>query len=219
MQIDLNNYEFIEKNAEIPLVLAEAEQCKYVGLDTENSGGLDILNPEVRLLLVQLEIKGKAYLNILRLFKKSKEHEKYLDLGNTFYDSVIKSVGELKGSFALLALYAGEPDKIIAVRKDSPLVIGVGEGENFIASDVPAFLKHSRKALFLKNHDVAVITKDAISIYNLETCREDYCRTNSCFCALTQSHWNRWSSDSNYRQVNIGFNVYDAGITLQVVEL
>ncbi len=99
--------------------------------------------------------------------------EKYLDLGNTFYDSVIKSVGELKGSFALLALYAGEPDKIIAVRKDSPLVIGVGEGENFIASDVPAFLKHSRKAVFLKNHDVAVITKDAISIYNLETCREE----------------------------------------------
>lgn len=58
----LDNYEFIEKDAEIPLVLAEAERCKYIGLDTENSGGLDILTSGVKLLLVQLEINGKAYL-------------------------------------------------------------------------------------------------------------------------------------------------------------
>jgi len=62
MQINLDNYEFIENNAEIPLILAEAEQCKYVGFDTENKGGLDILTPGVKLLLVQLEINGKAYL-------------------------------------------------------------------------------------------------------------------------------------------------------------
>lgn len=55
------NYEFIEKDAEIPLILAEAEGCKYIGLDTENSGGLDVLVPGVTLLLVQLEIKGRAY--------------------------------------------------------------------------------------------------------------------------------------------------------------
>jgi len=61
MQINLDNYEFIEKDIEIPLLLAEAEHCKYVGLDTENSGGLDIRNPDVKLLLVQLEINGKAY--------------------------------------------------------------------------------------------------------------------------------------------------------------
>lgn len=55
------SYEFIEKDAEIPLILAEAEQCKFVGFDTENSGGLNVLLPGVKLLLVQLEISGKAY--------------------------------------------------------------------------------------------------------------------------------------------------------------
>uniref|UniRef100_A0A6M3JNX6 Putative DNA polymerase n=1 Tax=viral metagenome TaxID=1070528 RepID=A0A6M3JNX6_9ZZZZ len=62
MDITVNDYEFIDRDAQIPLVLAEAEQCKYIGLDTENSGGLDVLKPEVKLLLVQLEIRGKAYL-------------------------------------------------------------------------------------------------------------------------------------------------------------
>lgn len=62
MQITIDNYELIDKDAQIPLILAEAEQCKYISIDTENSGGLDVLKPEVKLLLVQLEIKGKAYL-------------------------------------------------------------------------------------------------------------------------------------------------------------
>ena len=62
MQVNLDNYEFIERDTEIPLLLAEAEHCRYIGFDTENSGGLDILTPGVKLLLVQLEINGKAYL-------------------------------------------------------------------------------------------------------------------------------------------------------------
>lgn len=60
--VSLTNYELIEKNSDIPLVLAEAEQCKYISLDSENSGGLDVLIPGVTLLLLQLEINGKAYL-------------------------------------------------------------------------------------------------------------------------------------------------------------
>jgi DNA polymerase I-like protein with 3'-5' exonuclease and polymerase domains len=57
----LGNYEFIETDAEIPLILSEIERCKYISLDTENSGGLDPLNGKVKLLLLQLEVAGKAY--------------------------------------------------------------------------------------------------------------------------------------------------------------
>jgi len=62
MEIDLTRYEFIESNSDIPLLMAEAEKVKYIGLDTENSGGLDVLAPEFKLLLLQLEIGGVAYL-------------------------------------------------------------------------------------------------------------------------------------------------------------
>ncbi len=61
MKTSLGTYEFIEKEAEIPLLLSEIERCKYISLDTENSGGLDPLNGKVRLLLMQLEVAGKAY--------------------------------------------------------------------------------------------------------------------------------------------------------------
>jgi DNA polymerase I-like protein with 3'-5' exonuclease and polymerase domains len=57
----LGNYEFIETDAEISLILSEIERCKYISLDTENSGGLDPLNSKVKLLLLQLEVAGKAY--------------------------------------------------------------------------------------------------------------------------------------------------------------
>uniref|UniRef100_A0A6M3L6R8 Putative DNA polymerase n=1 Tax=viral metagenome TaxID=1070528 RepID=A0A6M3L6R8_9ZZZZ len=58
---DLGTFEYVEKDAEIPLIISEIERCKYIGLDTENSGGLDPLKDEVKLLLLQLEVNRKAY--------------------------------------------------------------------------------------------------------------------------------------------------------------
>ncbi len=63
---ELGNYEFVEHESEVPFVLNDAEKCKFIGLDTENSGGLDPLNKAVRLLLLQMEIAGKAYIIDLR---------------------------------------------------------------------------------------------------------------------------------------------------------
>ncbi|GAB6072626.1 glutamine--fructose-6-phosphate transaminase (isomerizing) [Venenivibrio stagnispumantis] len=76
-------------------------------------------------------------------------------------------VKKLKGAYALGIISTIEPDKIIAVRKGSPLIIGVGENENFIASDIPAVLEYTKKFITLDDDEIAVITKDNIQIYNI----------------------------------------------------
>ena len=64
------------------------------------------------------------------------------------------------------SICANEPDKLIAVRKDSPLIIGLGNGENFIASDIPAVLDHTRDVYLIDNNTFAVVTKDNVTLYN-----------------------------------------------------
>lgn len=70
----------------------------------------------------------------------------------------------IHGMYAMVILYSGEPEKIIAARQGSPLVLGIGKNENFIASDVPSFLKFTNKAVFLEDGDVAVVTKTKVSV-------------------------------------------------------
>lgn len=72
----------------------------------------------------------------------------------------------LEGAFALGILFSDHPQQIIAARKDSPLVVGLGEGENFIASDVPALLKHTRRVLRLHERELAVITPESVTVYD-----------------------------------------------------
>ncbi len=83
-------------------------------------------------------------------------------------EAVIKAVSKLEGSYALGILSVYEPDRLIAVRKDSPLVIGVGRGENFIASDVPAVLNYTRDFIYPKDREFAVIRKDSVEVYSME---------------------------------------------------
>lgn len=83
-------------------------------------------------------------------------------------DAVCKTLGRLRGAYALGVICKEEPDVMIAARKDSPLVIGIGEGENFIASDVPALLKYTRDVYFIDDNEVAMITKDQIKIMDIE---------------------------------------------------
>jgi len=80
---------------------------------------------------------------------------------------VLNVVKKLRGAYALGIISTIEPDKIIAVRKGSPLIIGVGENENFIASDIPAVLEYTKKFITLDDDEIAVITKDNIQIYNI----------------------------------------------------
>ena len=74
---------------------------------------------------------------------------------------------QLRGSFTLLAIHSDEPGRIVGARRNSPLVVGVGNGENFLASDVSAFISHTKRALELGQDEVADITADAIVITNL----------------------------------------------------
>lgn len=80
--------------------------------------------------------------------------------------AVRNAVERLQGSFALGILFADFPSQLIAVRKDSPLIIGLGRGENFIASDIPAILKHTRDIYRLDEREMAVIRRDGVEVFN-----------------------------------------------------
>lgn len=82
--------------------------------------------------------------------------------------AVIKAVSKMEGSYAIGVMCSNEPDKIVAVRKDSPLIAGIGKGENFIASDIPAILNHTRDVYLLNDREIAVLTRDNISIMTAE---------------------------------------------------
>ena len=83
-------------------------------------------------------------------------------------DAVNKAVAEMRGAYAIAAIAADEPDKIVAVRKDAPLVAGIGKGFNFVASDIPAVLKYVRDVYLIENNETVVLTKDDIVIYDEE---------------------------------------------------
>lgn len=81
-------------------------------------------------------------------------------------DAVIKAVSRMEGSYALGVVSSMEPDKLVAVRKDSPLIIGVGDGENFIASDIPAILNHTRDVYLLNDKEFVILTREGVKIVN-----------------------------------------------------
>ena len=83
-----------------------------------------------------------------------------------FLRAVKSATDDLKGSYALCVISNAYPDNIIVVRKDSPLVIGKGTGENIIASDIPAALKYTKDFYLLNDNEFAVIYKDKINFYN-----------------------------------------------------
>ena len=74
---------------------------------------------------------------------------------------------EVEGSYALAVLCMDFPDTMVAARKDSPLVVGLGKGENLIASDIPALLPHTREVLILEDSEIAVLTKDSVRVYTV----------------------------------------------------
>ncbi len=95
--------------------------------------------------------------------------EEELKSSENFEDAMRKALLRLKGSFALGIIYTGELDRLYFVRNESPLVLGIGDGENFAASDVPAFLEYTNKVIFLDDREYAVVTKDSYVVKNLDT--------------------------------------------------
>ncbi|RBP70187.1 glutamine--fructose-6-phosphate transaminase [Alkalibaculum bacchi] len=115
-----------------------------------------------------MELKEKLIIKGYR-FLSDTDTEVIAHLLDSLYQGdMVKAVREattyLKGSYALGVLCHSEPDKIIAVRKDSPLVIGVGDNENFIASDIPAILNYTRNVYLLDDKEIAILTKERVIV-------------------------------------------------------
>jgi glucosamine--fructose-6-phosphate aminotransferase (isomerizing) len=94
--------------------------------------------------------------------------EEHQRLGSNFEQAVLASVAELRGIFALSIINADEPDTIIAVRQGPPVVIGLGDREFFVASDIPPILQHTRDVFFLGDGEIAILNKDAVRVMNFE---------------------------------------------------
>lgn len=102
-------------------------------------------------------------------FRSDTDTEVVAHLIDHFYEgdlvkAVIECMKRLKGSFALGIISSDEPDKLVAVRKDSPLIVGIGSGENFIASDIPAILNHTKRVYLLNDMEIAVLSKEGVKI-------------------------------------------------------
>ena len=103
-------------------------------------------------------------------------HYYYTKLNNDsdkFLNSVKLAINDLKGSYAIEVISKLFPDRMIVIRKDSPLVIGKGNGENFIASDIPAILSHTKDFYLLEDNEYAVIYNDHIDFFDSNLSKHD----------------------------------------------
>ncbi|PMP76741.1 MAG: glutamine--fructose-6-phosphate transaminase (isomerizing) [Sulfurihydrogenibium sp.] len=107
------------------------------------------------------------------VFKSQTDTEVVAHLLEEYYqdnllNTVLKVAKMIEGAYAIGIISTLEPDKIVALRKGSPLIVGLGENENFIASDIPAVLEYTKKFITLDDEEIAVITKDKVEIYNIK---------------------------------------------------
>lgn len=113
-------------------------------------------------------LKGEGY-----TFKSETDTEVIPNLIDYYYEgdlfkAVTKALKKLEGSYALGVVCKNEPDKLIAVRKECPLIVGLGKGESFIASDIPAVLSYTRYVYLLEDHEIAVLDKNGVKLYTTD---------------------------------------------------
>lgn len=134
-----------------------------------NSGDIAVVHNGI--IENYLELKkmliGKGY-----TFNSETDTEVLAHLAEDYYDgdlinTLIKVIGDVRGSFAIGMVNKNNPDEIVAVRKDSPLIVGVGEEENFIASDIPAILEYTRNVYLLNDLEIVHLTKDKVTLCDI----------------------------------------------------
>ena len=96
--------------------------------------------------------------------------EKFYAAGSNLAEAVRQALRRLKGAHGIVVMSSREPDKIVAARMGNAggVVIGLGEGENFVASDLPAILEHTRRVMFLESHQMAVVMKESVEVTDLD---------------------------------------------------
>ncbi len=98
--------------------------------------------------------------------------EENLKSGKSFVEAVRSAAKKLTGAYALAMISSLDPDKVVCVRKESPLVIGAGTDGNYCASDIPAFLSRTRDAILLEDDEMAVLTADQVKLYKIDSGEE-----------------------------------------------
>jgi glutamine---fructose-6-phosphate transaminase (isomerizing) len=94
--------------------------------------------------------------------------DEHVQQGASLFDSTRRAVRDLIGSYAIVVLSESEPDRLVTAKSATPIVLGLGEGENFVASDIPALLEHTRRVLFLEDGEVAELTRERVTITTFE---------------------------------------------------
>ncbi len=93
--------------------------------------------------------------------------EQYLGTGLSLVDAVREALRRVEGTYGLVVLHQDEPDQLVAVRKGSPLIIGIGDNEHFLASDVHAIMIHTKQVIYLQDDEICVVRRDNFEITNM----------------------------------------------------
>jgi glucosamine--fructose-6-phosphate aminotransferase (isomerizing) len=121
-------------------------------------------------LRAQLQAKGRVFSSetdteiVAHLVDEELKNDPSCDLR----EAVRRSLKQVEGAYAIVVLSDKTPDRIVAAKNASPLVVGLGDGENFVASDVPALLSHTRRMIFLEEGEIAELRRDGVTLCDLE---------------------------------------------------
>lgn len=114
------------------------------------------------------ELIGQGYVFVSETDTEVISHLVAREYDGDIVKAVQKAITYMRGAFALGVLTEYEPNKLVAVRQASPLIIGIGEGENFIGSDIPAILNYTRNVYILNDGEMAVLTQDSVELMTIE---------------------------------------------------
>lgn len=119
-------------------------------------------------LKVELEAKGYVFQSETDTETVAHLVDDYYKQGSDLLEAVRKALERIEGSYALGVLCTDYPDQLIAARKESPLIVGLGKGENFIASDIPAILNYTKDAYILGDKELALVKADSVKLYDIK---------------------------------------------------
>ena len=112
-------------------------------------------------------------------FKSDTDTEVVAHLIATYYqgdllEAVFQALGRIEGTYAIAVIHKNNPDVMVGARNGSPLIVGIGESENFLASDIPAILNYTRQIVYLEDGHVAMVTRDAVQIFDHQRKAHDF---------------------------------------------
>ncbi|HQG28923.1 MAG TPA: SIS domain-containing protein, partial [Candidatus Ozemobacteraceae bacterium] len=88
--------------------------------------------------------------------------------GGNLEKAVFDALAEVEGAYAIVVLHRDHPDRLVCARKESPLIVGLGDGENFVASDVTAIMQYTRRVVYIENFEGATVRRDGIEFFRLD---------------------------------------------------